>query len=182
MAHHRQKLGLGPAGGDGLGLGQRQVAGQGAHLLGPLAVQGRTRLNHLQRRADADVAAVRHHDEARQQGAQFRRVVGVEEGLGAGRRLRHRRIAVHQAFGGLSGIQGASELGRHPQGEGVAFDDAEGAAIVIDDSQGQGVRLGLEPFEHIGARRGRGHRRDQVDEITDQRHQDPRKSGGLIRR
>ncbi|MNE20237.1 hypothetical protein D3C80_1133460 [compost metagenome] len=57
VAHHRQKLGLGPAGSAGLGFGAHQVLRQFAHGLGAALVDGHARLQDVQPGPDPDIAA-----------------------------------------------------------------------------------------------------------------------------
>ncbi|MCY1545004.1 hypothetical protein D9M68_809210 [compost metagenome] len=170
MAHDGQELGLGPARGAGLGLGPHQVLGQLRHGLGAALVDGHPGLEHVQPGPDPDVAAARDDDEALQQGPQPRRIHRLEQDVGRGVGLDHHGGGVHQRRDRAPGVEGASELGRQLQGEGVALDQADGPAVGVGHGDDQGRGLGLEPGQGLGPRRVRRHGRRGVHEVSDPGH------------
>ncbi|MNE13854.1 hypothetical protein D3C80_1067050 [compost metagenome] len=170
VAHDGQELGLGPAGGAGLGLGADQVLGQFAHGLGAALVNGHPRLHDVQTGPDPDIAPARDDDEALQQGAQPRRIHRLEQDVGRGVGLDHHGGGVHQRRDRAPGVEGASELGRQLQGEGVALDQADGPAVGVGHGDDQGVRLGLKAVEGLGAQGLGRHGRRRLDEVSDPGH------------
>ncbi|MNT59471.1 hypothetical protein D3C72_1969860 [compost metagenome] len=124
----------------------------------------------MQTGPDPDIAPARDDDEALQQGAQPRRVHGLEQDVGRGVGLDHQRVRVHQGRDRTAGIEGAAELGGHLQGEGVALDQADGPPVRVRHGDDQGVGLGLKAVEGLRAKGLRRHGRRRLDEVSDPGH------------